>query len=262
MEKKPFPFFELLLITFMKEEIPAWMSRTRLLLGDEPIHRLMNAHVLVVGLGGVGGICAEMIARAGVGKMSIVDADTVESSNRNRQVPALFSTENQLKSSVMATRIRDVNPEIILHEFPVYMREESTDEILQAQPYDFVVDCIDTLSPKVFLLKKCFELGLPVVSSMGAGGKTDPTQVRIGSIWKSYNCNLAYYVRKRLGHLGLRNRQLTAVWSPEKADQSRIIPAPEGNPKKSLIGTISYMPAVFGCAMASVVIREIMNGKS
>ena len=246
----------------MKNEIPAWMSRTRLLLGDEPVHRLMQAHVLVVGLGGVGGICAEMIARAGVGKLSIVDADTVEASNRNRQVPALFSTENQLKSSVMAARIRDVNPDIELQEFPLYMREESTDEILRAGNYDYVVDCIDTLSPKVFLLKKCFELGLPVVSSMGAGGKTDPTQLKISSIWKSYNCNLAYYVRKRLSNMGLRNRPLTAVWSPEKADQSRIIPAPEGNPKKSLIGTISYMPAVFGCAMASVAIREIMNKKS
>lgn len=242
------------------DEIPGWMGRTRLLLGDEPVRRLMQSHVLVVGLGGVGGICAEMIARAGVGKLSIVDADTVEASNRNRQVPALCSTEDQLKSSVMAARIRDINPDIQLKEFPVYMREESTDEILNAANYDFVVDCIDTLSPKVFLLKKCFEMGLPVVSSMGAGGKVDPTQVQISSLWKSYNCNLAYYVRKRLSHMGLRNRKLTVVWSSEKADQSRIIPAPEGNPKKSLIGTISYMPAVFGCAMASVVIRELMNG--
>lgn len=242
------------------EEIPGWMSRTRLLLGDESVYRLMKANVLVVGLGGVGGICAEMIARAGVGRMSIVDADTVEASNRNRQVPALSSTEDQLKSAVMAARIRDINPAIELREFPVYMREETTDQILCAEKYDYVVDCIDTLSPKVFMLKKCFELGLPVVSSMGAGGKVDPAQLQIGSIWESYNCNLAYYVRKRLSHLGLRNRKLTAVWSPEKADQNRIIPAPEGNPKKSLIGTISYMPAVFGCAMASVVIRDLMKG--
>lgn len=245
----------------MNQEIPAWMGRTRLLLGDEPIHRLMKANVLVVGLGGVGGICAEMIARAGVGKMSIVDADTVEASNRNRQIPALFSSENQLKSAVMAARIRDVNPNIELTEFPVFLREGTTDEILTSEKFDYVVDCIDTLSPKVFLLKKCFELGLPVVSSMGAGGKVDPTQVKVGNLWKSYNCNLAFYVRKRLTHLGLRNRKLTVVWSPEKADQSRIIPAPEDNPKKSLIGTISYMPAVFGCAMASVVIRELMEGK-
>ena len=245
----------------MQEEIPGWMGRTRLLVGDEPIQRLMKANVLVVGLGGVGGICAEMIARAGVGKMSIVDADTVEASNRNRQIPALSSTEDQLKSAVMAARIRDINPAIELKEYPLYMREGSTDELLTSEAWDYVVDCIDTLSPKVFLLKKCFELGLPVVSSMGAGGKVDPTQVKVGSLWKSYNCNLAYYVRKRLSHMGLRNRPLKVVWSPEKADQSRIIPAPEGNPKKSLIGTISYMPAVFGCAMASVVIRDLMEGK-
>jgi tRNA A37 threonylcarbamoyladenosine dehydratase len=245
----------------MQQEIPNWMGRTRLLLGDEPIQRLMNSNVLVVGLGGVGGICAEKIARAGVGRMSIVDADTVEASNRNRQAPALVSTEDKLKSEVMAERIRDINPDIILKEFPIYMREECTNEILLAEKYDYVVDCIDTLSPKVFLIKKCFEFGLPIVSSMGAGGKIDPTQVQVSSLWKSYNCNLASYVRKRLSQMGLKNRALTVVWSPEKADQSRIIPAPEGNPKRSLIGTISYMPSVFGCTMASVVIRELMENK-
>jgi tRNA A37 threonylcarbamoyladenosine dehydratase len=243
----------------MTEKIPGWMSRTELMLGEEPIRKLMNANVLVVGLGGVGGICAEMIARAGVGRMTIVDADTVEASNRNRQLPALVSTENKLKSEVLAERILDINPDIKLRSVPEYLREHHTFDILISEKYDYVVDCIDTLSPKVFLIKKSFELGLPIVSSMGAGGKVDPTQVQIGNLWKSYNCNLAYYVRKRLGQMGLKNRKLTVVWSPELADQKRIILAPEGNPKKSLIGTISYMPAVFGCAMASVVIRDLMG---
>lgn len=243
----------------MEDQIPAWMGRTRLLVGEKPILNLMKANVLVVGLGGVGGICAEMIARAGVGKMTIVDADTVEASNRNRQIPALFSTENELKSEVMARRILDVNPEIVLKQVPAYVRESFTLELLKAEKYDYVVDCIDTLSPKVFLIKKSLEMGLPIVSSMGAGGKVDPTQVKVGDLWKSYNCNLAYYVRKRLSQMGLRNQKLKVVWSPEKADQKRIIPAPEGNPKKSLIGTISYMPAVFGCAVASVVIRDLMG---
>jgi tRNA A37 threonylcarbamoyladenosine dehydratase len=146
-----------------------------------------------------------------------------------------------------------------LRSVPEYLREHHTFDILTSEKYDFVVDCIDTLSPKVFLIKKCFELGLRVVSSMGAGGKVDPTQVQVSDLWKSYNCNLAYYVRKRLGQMGLKNRKLTVVWSPELADQSRIILAPEGNPKKSLIGTISYMPAVFGCVVSSVVIRELMK---
>jgi tRNA A37 threonylcarbamoyladenosine dehydratase len=246
----------------MNELIPGWLSRTQLLVGDPPIQNLLNSNVLVVGLGGVGGICAEMIVRAGVGKLTIVDADTVEASNRNRQIPALVSTENQLKSEVLANRLLDINPELKLRPVAEYLREQSTDEILLSEKYDYVVDCIDTLSPKVFLIKKSVEMGLPIVSSMGAGGKVDPTQIQITSLWKSYNCNLAYYVRKRLGQMGFRNRNLTAVWSPEKADQSRIIPAPEGNPKKSLIGTISYMPAVFGCAVASVVIRDLMNRKA
>lgn len=243
----------------MQTTIPGWMSRTELLLGAEPISNLIHSNVLVVGLGGVGGICAEMIARAGVGKMTIVDADTVESSNRNRQIPALVSTENALKSDVLSARLLDINPELKLTAIARYVREEITNEILESDAFDYVVDCIDTLSPKVFLIKKTIEKGIPIVSSMGAGGKVDPTQVQIGNLWKSYNCNLAYYVRKRLSQMGMRNRNLTVVWSPEKADQSRIIPAPEGNVKKSLIGTISYMPAVFGCAVASVVIRDLMG---
>lgn len=240
-------------------QIPHWMSRTQLLVGEEPIYNLMNAHVLVVGLGGVGGICAEMIARAGVGALTLVDADTVEASNRNRQIPALVSTENELKSSVLAQRIRDINPDIKVKEVPAYIKDQFTDELLKSAPFDYVADCIDTLSPKVFLIKKCLEMGIPLVTSMGAGGKVDPTQVRVSSLWDSFNCNLAYYVRKRLGQMGLRNQAIKAVWSPEKADQSRIVPAPPDNPKKSLIGTISYMPAVFGCAVASVVIRDLMQ---
>ena len=243
----------------MESQIPGWMSRTELLLGPEPIQNLINSNVLVVGLGGVGGICAEMIARAGVGKMTIVDADTIEASNRNRQIPALCSTESQLKSEVLATRLLDINPDLQLTTLAAWVRNESTDELLKSSNFDYVVDCIDTLSPKVFLIKKTIELGIPLVSSMGAGGKVDPTQVQIGNLWKSYNCNLAYYVRKRLGQMGLKNRKINVVWSPELADQNRIVPAPDGNPKKSLIGTISYMPAVFGCAVASVVIRDLMK---
>jgi len=245
----------------MTSEIPGWMSRTQLLLGDKPISKLMKSNVLVVGLGGVGGICAEMIVRAGVGKMTIVDADTVEASNKNRQLSALTSSIDLLKSDVLSSRLLDINPELKLQSVASYISEETTDAMLDSDKYDYVVDCIDTLSPKVFLIKKTIEKGIPIVSSMGAGGKVDPTQVQIGNLWKSYNCNLAYYVRKRLGQLGLRNRKINVVWSPELADQNRIILAPEGNPKKSLIGTISYMPAVFGCAVASVVIRDLMVDK-
>jgi tRNA threonylcarbamoyladenosine dehydratase len=239
--------------------IPYWMSRTQLLLGDEAVEQLMNKNVLVVGLGGVGGICAEMIARAGVGKMTIVDADRVDLSNGNRQIPALHSTEKQLKAEVMATRLKDINPALELQVLTEFIEGARTLEILKQNNFDFAVDCIDTLSPKVAFLKTCVELGIPVVSSFGAGGKVDPSLVRITQIENTSDCNLARYVRKRLHAVGVY-KGITVVFSPEKVDQSRVIETEKAYPKKSLIGTISYMPAIFGCMVASVVIRELYDG--
>ena len=238
--------------------VPYWMSRTQLMLGDAPLENLMNKHVLVVGLGGVGGICAEMIARAGVGKMTIVDADVVDLSNTNRQIPALHSTEGQLKTDVMAARLKDINPDLELIVKPIYIKEELTQQLLNETHYDYAVDCIDTLSPKVFFIKSCIDRGIPIVSSLGAGGKMDPSQIVITDISKTYQCNLASYVRKKLHALGIY-KGLTVVFSAEKADQSRIIETEKAFPKKSIIGTISYMPAIFGCMTASVVIRELVK---
>lgn len=240
-------------------QIQSWMGRTRLLLGDEKLEKLIDAHVLVVGLGGVGGICAEMIARAGVKRMTIVDADVVEETNRNRQVITLISNDGQKKAEVLAERLRDINPEIELTVIPEYMKNERTDEILDSAKYDYAVDCIDTLSPKVFFIKGCLDRKIPVVSSMGAGGKVDPTQVTIGDISETHTCNLAFYVRKRLHKMGIR-KGLKVVWSPEQADKSKIVVVDSG-PKKSVIGTISYIPATFGIQAASVVIRDLYNRK-
>ncbi|ULQ57482.1 tRNA threonylcarbamoyladenosine dehydratase [Flavihumibacter rivuli] len=240
--------------------IPYWMSRTQLLLGDDAVERLMGKNVLVVGLGGVGGICAEMIARAGVGKMTIVDADVVDLSNCNRQIPALHSKEKKLKAEVMAERLKDINPNLELTVYPEYIKDERTVEILTSQPFDYAVDCIDTLSPKVFFLKSCVELGIPVVSSLGAGGKVDPSKVEITDISHTYQCNLARYVRKYLHKLGVR-KGITVVFSPEEVDQDKIIETEKAYPKKSIIGTISYMPAIFGCMCASVVVRELYGQK-
>lgn len=237
--------------------IPYWMSRTQLLLGDEPIERLQKKHVLVVGLGGVGGICAEMIARSGVGKMTIVDADTVDLSNTNRQIPALHSTAGKLKSEVMAERLKDINPDIELIVKSIYIKDEITHQLLDEANYDFAVDCIDTLSPKVFFIKACLDRKIPLVSSLGAGGKVDPSQVVITDISKTYQCNLASYVRKKLHSFGIY-KGVTVVFSAERVDQSRIIETEKAYPKKSIIGTISYMPAIFGCMAASVVIRGLM----
>ncbi len=238
--------------------IPYWMSRTQLLLGDEPLEQLRSKNVLVVGLGGVGGICAEMIARAGVGKMTIVDADTVDLSNTNRQIQSLHSTAGKLKAEVLAERLRDINPLIDLTVLCIYIKEEETRKILDEANFDYAVDCIDTLSPKVFFIKECIDRNIPLVSSLGAGGKLDPSQVMITDISKTYECNLARYVRKKLHALGIQ-KGLTVVFSPEKVDQSKVIETEKAFPKKSLIGTISYMPAIFGCTVASVVIRGLIN---
>lgn len=242
----------------MTNTIPYWMSRTQLLLGDEKVNNLMQKNVLVVGLGGVGGICAEMIARAGVGKMTIVDADIVDISNANRQIPALHSTEKMLKVEVMAKRLKDINPNLELQILPEFIKEEKTRALLSSNTFDYAVDCIDTLSPKVFFIRACVEMGIPIVSSLGAGGKVDPSKVEITDIAQTYQCNLARYVRKRLHKLGIREG-VTVVFSPEEADQDKIIETEKAYPKKSIIGTISYMPAIFGCMCASVVIRNLYD---
>jgi tRNA A37 threonylcarbamoyladenosine dehydratase len=236
-------------------EIPQWMSRTQLLLGDENIIKLINAHVLVIGLGGVGGICAEMIARAGVGRMTIIDADTVEASNRNRQLPALISTDGMRKAEVLGKRLLDINPDLQLHIINEFLNRENRDILLGTTKYDYAVDCIDTLTPKVHFIKHCLDLGIPIVSSMGAGNKVDTEMVKITDVSETYNCKLAYYVRKKLHTLGIYNG-LKVVFSPERPLEKRIV-LTESGPKKSVIGTISYMPAIFGCTLASVVIRDL-----
>ena len=237
--------------------IPYWMSRTQLMLGDNLVEKLMSKNILVVGLGGVGGICAEMIVRAGIGKMTIVDNDTIDASNINRQIPALHSTVSQSKAQVLAARLLDINPLLELTILEVFVENTSMQALIEKEPWDYVVDCIDTLSAKVDLIKGCMDRKLAIVSSMGAGGKVDPSQIRVTDLSKSYECNLARYVRKRLQALGIK-KGLKVVFSPEKPDQSKIIESDTVYPKKSIIGTLSYMPAIFGCTVASVVIRDLM----
>ena len=237
--------------------IPYWMSRTQLMLGDEKLEKLMSKNVLVIGLGGVGGICAEMIVRAGIAKMTIVDDDTIDASNINRQIPALHSTIKKSKAQVLAARLLDINPLLDLTVLEEFMEEDKTIELIEKEPWDYVVDCIDTLSAKVDLIKGCKDRKLNIVSSMGAGGKLDPSQIRVTDLSKTYECNLARYGRKRLQELGIK-KGLKVVVSSEKPDQSRIIETENAYPKKSIIGTLSYMPAIFGCTVASVVIRDLM----
>jgi len=237
---------------------PYWMSRTELLLGEDKVQQLMKKNVLVVGLGGVGGICAEMIARAGVGSMTIVDGDVVDLSNCNRQVAALHSTEKKLKAEVMAERLKDINPALRLTVLTDFIKEEKTIALVEAQHYDYAVDCIDTLTPKVWFIKACVDRKIPVVSSLGAGGKLDPLKIQVTDIAKSFKCKLARYVRKHLHSYGIETG-VTVVFSPEDIDQEKVIVTEKAYPKKSIIGTISYMPAIFGCMVASVVIRELYD---
>ena len=237
--------------------IPYWMSRTQLMLGDEMVKKLMGKNILIVGLGGVGGICAEMIVRAGIGKLTIVDNDTVDESNINRQIQALQSTVKKPKAQVLAARLKDINPALDLTVLEIYIKEKITTDLVVKENWDYIVDCIDTLSSKVFFIKACMDRKLPIVSSLGAGGKVDPSLIEVTDISKTHQCNLAKYVRKRLHSLGIYNG-LKVVFSAEKVDQTRIIETDKAFPKKSLIGTLSYMPAIFGCTVASVVIRDLL----
>ncbi len=232
-----------------------WLSRTELLIGKEKLKKLKASRVLVVGLGGVGSYAAEMICRAGVGSITIVDGDKIHTSNRNRQLLALKSSEGKSKAELMAERLSDINPGLDLLSYNEYLKDVRMIEILD-RGYDYVVDAIDTLSPKVFLIWHALQRKYPVVSSMGSGGKFDPLKIDIADISETTDCTLARILRKRLHKLGVR-QGFTAIYSTETTDKSRIVPATGEQNKASIVGTISYMPAAFGIACASVVIRDL-----
>lgn len=233
-----------------------WKQRTGLLFGQEKMERMANAHVLVVGLGGVGAYAAEMICRAGVGQMTLVDADIVQPSNINRQLPALHSTIGEEKAKVLAGRFRDINPEVKLTILPVFLKDENIPELLDAAKYDFIVDAIDTLSPKCFLIYHALKRNIKIVSSMGAGAKSDITRVRFADISDTYHCGLSKAVRKCLQKMGVR-RKLPVVFSTEQTDPKAVILTEDERNKKSTCGTVSYMPAVFGCYLAEYVIKRL-----
>lgn len=233
-----------------------WQQRTELLLGKDRMEHLRNSHVLVVGLGGVGAYAAEMICRAGVGKMTIVDADTVQPSNINRQLPALHSVIGRPKAEVLAERFKDINPDLDLTVLPVYLKDEAIPELLDSAKFDFIVDAIDTVAPKCYLIYNALKRGIKIVSSMGAGAKSDITQVRFADLWETYHCGLSKAVRKRLQKMGMK-RKLPVVFSTEQADPDAVILIDNEQNKKSTTGTVSYMPAVFGCYLAEYVIRKI-----
>lgn len=234
-----------------------WLERTELLLGSDKLQLLRQANVLVVGVGGVGAYAAEMIVRSGVGRMTIADADSVSPSNINRQLVALHSTIGRQKCDILAERLKDINPELKLTVVNRFIKDSETDALLDSDKFDYVVDAIDTLSPKLALIHGALERGIPLVSSMGAGAKTDPTLMEIKDIAKTHHCPLAHMLRKRLHKIGIR-RGFKAVFSPEPVREGAMILCEEQN-KKSNVGTISYIPAMFGIGCASVVIRGLIG---
>lgn len=229
-----------------------WQERTVLLAGEEVVERFRQATVAVVGLGGVGAYAAEMLCRAGVGTLVLLDSDVVTPTNKNRQLLAMDSTMGKLKSEVLCQRLQDINPQVRLIPVTEYLEEGNVEALLGGYKIDFLVDAIDTLSPKLALVNWCVKGGTPLVSSMGSGAKWDITKVRITDISKSYNCPLAHIVRKRLRHMGI-SKGFKVVFSEELPVETAIVPD-EGRNKKSQVGTISYMPAVFGCACAQAAL--------
>ena len=235
-----------------------WLQRTELLVKEEGMERLQSANILIVGLGGVGSFAAEFLVRSGIGNLTIVDGDTVDITNINRQLPALNSTIGKNKTDVVAERILDINPEINLKKINEFLEPERMEEILTQEKFDYVLDCIDSLSPKLALIITCKRKKIKLVSAMGAGGKTDPSKVIVRDISKTNNCFLAKQIRKKLKkeqiHKGFR-----CVFSTEIQDENSLKMTDGSNYKKSFYGTISYMPAIFGLYAAAEVIRFLLK---
>jgi len=234
-----------------------WKERTAMLIGEEGLKRLSESCVAVIGVGGVGGYAAEMVVRAGVGRLIIMDSDDVSVSNKNRQLLALDSTVGRPKCDVLKERLLDINPQLDITVIKEYLEADAAESVLGGWNVDFVVDAIDTLAPKLALIKYCMDRHIPLVSSMGAGAKTDATKVRLTDISKSFNCPLAFVVRKRLRRMGIR-KGFQVVFSEELPKKEAIVECDDRN-KKSLVGTISYIPAVFGCVCAQAAIESLLQ---
>ncbi|WP_407482358.1 ThiF family adenylyltransferase [Elizabethkingia meningoseptica] len=241
--------------------VDIWLERTELLIKEAGIERLKKSNVLIVGMGGVGSFAAEFIARSGVGNLTIVDGDTVDVTNINRQLPALHSTIGLDKVELMARRILDINPELNLTRINEFLNPERMEEIIQTGNFDYVLDCIDSVSPKLALIKAAKRHKIKIISCMGAGGKMDPSKVMVRDISKTRNCYLAKQVRKRLKKEGI-HKGFRCVFSTELQREDSLKMTDGSNFKKSFYGTISYLPAIFGLYAASEVIRYLIEERS
>ncbi len=236
-----------------------WQERTELLFKKDGLEKLKNSNVLIVGLGGVGSFAAEFIARAGVGKMTIVDGDIVDITNINRQLPALHSTVGQAKTDVVGDRLMDINPELKLTKIKEFLSPERAFELV-SEEYDYVMDCIDSLTPKLNLIMAAKRKRVKIISSMGAGGKMDASKVKVADINNTVNCFLAKAMKKKLR--AAKIDKLKVVFSSEIQDESSLKTTDGSNFKKSFYGTNSYMPGLFGLYAAETVIRYLLKSET
>ncbi len=234
-----------------------WLERAELLIGKTEQQKLKDGHVLICGLGGVGSFAAEFIARAGVGKMTIIDGDDFDITNKNRQLTALNSTIGRNKAVVLGERLKDINPDIDLTIFEEFVEPERVWEILDHTKPNYVMDCIDSLTPKINWIKACIKFKIKIVSSMGAGGKVDPAKVKVSNLSKTTNCKLASQLKKRLKKENVYGKRVKAVYSTEHQNKKSLALTDGKNYKKSFYGTVSYMPAIFGLYAAAEVIKYL-----
>ncbi len=239
-----------------------WLERTELLVGKDKIEKLQNSHVLIVGLGGIGSFAGEFIARAGVGTITLIDGDAFDSTNKNRQLTALDSTIGRNKAVVLAERIRDINPDVNLNVIEEFVLPERVWKILEEFKPDYVMDCIDSVTPKLEWIKACKRLKIKIISHLGAGGKVDPSRVQVAKLDKTYNCKLASHLKKRLKRENVEFTSIRAVFSSELQIKSSMKLTDGLNYKKSFYGTMSYMPGLFGLMGAAEVIRYLSLNKS
>ncbi len=236
----------------------SWLSRTELLIGKTGLEKLAQSHVMIVGLGGVGSFAAEFIARSGVGKMTIIDGDIVDPTNRNRQLVALATNHGAYKAEVMAERLIAINPELQIVAVKEFIQPEMVLQQISGAP-DYIIDAIDSITPKLTFLVAAYEQKIPIVSSMGAGGKVDPTCLQVADISKTHHCVFAQQIRKMLKRNYQIKHGIKCVFSAEQPNKESLIMTDGSNYKKSAYGTVSYMPAVFGAVAASVVIRDLIG---
>ena len=232
-----------------------WKERAVLLFKEEGIHKLENANVLIVGLGGVGSFAAEFLARVGIGNMTIIDGDVVDITNINRQLPALHSTIGQSKVKVVGDRLLDINPELKLVRIEEFLSPERVFDVVTAE-FDYVLDCIDSITPKVNLILACKRKRVKVISSMGAGGKYHGEKVKVKDISKTEYCPLAKNIRKRLKLEGI-SKGVKVVFTDERSDPDSLQMTDGKNYKKSFYGTNSWMPALFGLYAAETVVKHL-----